>query len=102
MERRTQARPTGLFLTLCAAMLLLAMVSQQPWAAGPRGYAKGALAPLEAAMMTVSDRVGGFTAVFGDNTGLRADNQRLQEQNAALQRQIAELQAGTTSRCARP
>jgi rod shape-determining protein MreC len=93
MERRTQARPTGLFLTLCAAMLLLAMVSQQPWAAGARSYAKGAIAPLEQAMMAASDRVGSITAVFGDNARLRADNQRLREQNAELRRQIAELQA---------
>ena len=93
MERRTQARPTGLFLTLCAAMLLLAMISQQPWAAGARSYAKGAIAPLEQAMTAVSDRVGTITAVFGDNATLRADNQRLQAQNAELQRQIAELQA---------
>jgi rod shape-determining protein MreC len=93
VERRTQARPTGLFLTLCAAMLLLAMVSQQPWAAGARSYAKGAIAPLEQAMMAAGDRVGAVTAVFGDNAALRANNQRLQEQNAELQRQIAELQA---------
>jgi rod shape-determining protein MreC len=78
---------------LCAAMLLLAMVSQQPWAAGARSYAKGVIAPLEQAMMAASDHAGSITAVFGDNTALRADNQRLQEQNAELQRQIAELQA---------
>jgi rod shape-determining protein MreC len=93
MERRTQTRPTGLFLTLCAAMLLLAMVSQQPWAATPRGYAKGALAPLEAAMMSVADRVGRATSVLGDIATLRADNQRLQDQNADLRRQLAELAA---------
>lgn len=93
MERRTQARPTGLFLTLCAAMLLLAMVSQQPWASGARSYAKGAFAPFEQAMTAVSDHLGAITAVFGDNAALRADNQRLQAQNADLQRQIAELQA---------
>jgi rod shape-determining protein MreC len=93
LERRTQARPTGLFLTLCAAMLLLAMVSQQPWAAGARSYAKGVMAPLEQAMTAVSDRVGSATAVLGDNAGLRADNQRLQQQNAELRRQVAELQA---------
>src|SRR5437899_6490363 len=74
-------------------MLLLAMVSQQPWAAGARSYVKGAIAPLEQAMMGAGDRVGAFTAVFGDNGALRANNQRLQEQNAELQRQIAELQA---------
>jgi rod shape-determining protein MreC len=78
---------------LCAAMLLLAMVSQQPWAAGARSYAKGVIAPLEQAMMAASDRAGSITAGFGDNAALRADNQRLQEQNAELQRQIAELQA---------
>ena len=93
LERRTQARPTGLFLILCAAMLLLAMLSQQPWAAGPRSYAKGSLAPLEAAMMAASDRVGAFTAVFGDNGRLRTENQRLQDENAELQRQVAQLQA---------
>jgi len=93
LERRTQARPTGLFLTLCAAMLLLAMISQQPWASGARSYAKGAIAPLEQAMTAASDRVGAITAVFGDNATLRADNLRLQAQNADLQRQIAELQA---------
>src|SRR4029077_17992845 len=74
-------------------MLLLAMISQQPWAAGARSYAKGAIAPLEQAMMTASDRVGAITAVFGDNAALRADNKRLQEQNAELQSQIAGLQA---------
>jgi rod shape-determining protein MreC len=74
-------------------MLLLAMLSQQPWAAGARGYAKGAIAPLEEAMTAAGDRVGSLTAVFGDNAALRADNQRLQGQNAELQRQIAELQA---------
>ena len=93
LERTRQARPTGLFLTLCAAMLLLAMVSQQPWAAGARGYAKGVVVPLESALMTVSDRAGSFTAVFGDNARLRADNLRLQQENADLQRQVAELQA---------
>src|SRR5579859_4599067 len=79
MERRTQSRPTGLFLFLCAAMLVLAMVSEQPWAAGARGYAKGLLAPLETAMTAASGRLGAITAGFGDN--------------AALRRQIAELQA---------
>jgi len=74
-------------------MLLLAMVSQQPWASGARSYAKGAIVPLEQAMTAVSDRLGAVTAVLGDNAALRADNQRLQAQNADLQRQVAELQA---------
>src|SRR5579859_48766 len=93
MERRTQSRPTGLFLFLCAAMLVLAMVSEQPWAAGARGYAKGLLAPLETAMTAASGRLGAITAGFGDNAALRARNQKLVDENAALRRQIAELQA---------
>jgi len=93
LERRTRPRSTGLFLTLCASMLLLAMITQQPWAAGLRGEAKALLAPLEGVMTAVSDRVTGITAGFGDVAGLRAQNQRLQDQNAALRRQVAELQA---------
>jgi rod shape-determining protein MreC len=82
-----------LFLTLSAAMLLLAMVTQQPWAAGARGEAKALLEPLEATMMAASDRVAGWTSGLGDTAALRAENQRLQDQNAALQRQVAQLQA---------
>jgi rod shape-determining protein MreC len=93
LERRTRPRSTGLFLTLCAAMLLLAMVTQQPWAAGVRGEMKALLEPLEAAMTAVSDRAGAIASGFGDVAGLRADNQRLKDENAALNRQVAELQA---------
>ena len=93
MERRTRPRPTRLFLTLCAGLLLLAMLSQQPWAAGPRGFAKGALAPLEAAMTAVGDRVSQLTSGFGDSSRLRAENDQLKAQNAELQRQLAQLQA---------
>jgi len=91
--RRTQSRHTGLFLTLCASMLLLSMVSQQPWAAGPRGFAKGALEPLEAAMIGVSDRTGQLASVLGDVSSLRTQNQRLEQENADLRRQLAELNA---------
>jgi rod shape-determining protein MreC len=93
VERRTKSRSTGLFGTLCAAMLVLAMVSQQPWAAGARGLAKGAIVPLEATMMAASDRIGSITGMFGDIATLRAQNQRLQDQNAELRRQVAELNA---------
>src|SRR5258706_221266 len=93
LERRTQPRSTGLFLTLSALMLLLAMVTQQPWAAGARGEAKALLAPLEAAMTAMADRADGVMEGFGDVAGLRADNQRLRDQNAVLQRELAELQA---------
>src|SRR5919109_2622557 len=93
MVRRTQSRHTGLFLTLCAAMLLLSMLTQQPWAAGARGFAKGALEPLEAAMTAMSDRAGQWMSVLGDVSSLRAQNQRLANENADLRRQIAELNA---------
>ena len=93
LERRTQPRSTGLFLTLSALMLLLAMITQQPWAAGARGEAKALLAPLEAAMTAMADRADGVMEGFGDVAGLRADNQRLRDQNAVLQRELAELQA---------
>lgn len=74
-------------------MLLLAMLSQQPWAAGARGYAKSSLEPLESAMIVVAGEVGRVTSIFGDVASLRADNQRLEHQNSALQRQIAQLEA---------
>jgi rod shape-determining protein MreC len=74
-------------------MLLLAMVTQQPWAAGVRGQTKALLEPLEAAMTSISDRVGAWTAGFGDTAALRAESQRLEDQNAALRQQIAQLQA---------
>lgn len=93
MERRTRPRPTRLFLTLCAGLLLLAMVSQQPWAAGARGFAKGAIAPLEGWLTAAGDRASGLTSSFGDSEQLRAENARLKAQNAALQRQVAQLQA---------
>ena len=60
-------------------MLMLSMVSQQPWAAGPRGFAKGALEPLEAAMIGVSDRTGQLASVLGDVSSLRTQNQRLEQ-----------------------
>src|SRR5256714_2018656 len=93
MERRTRPRPTRLFLTLCAALLLLAMVSQQPWAAGPRGFAKGALAPHEGLLTAAGDRTMQLTSAFADSSQLRTENAQLKAQKADLQRQVAQLQA---------
>ena len=93
MYVRTQSRSTGLFLSLCATMLALAILSQQSWAAGARGAAKSALAPLESAMTGV---VGGYdhlTSVFGDVSSLEAENRRLKASDAALMRQVVELNA---------
>ena len=78
---------------LCAGLLLLAMVSQQPWAAGPRGFAKSALAPFEAALTWVGNGASQLTGGWGDNSTMRAENARLKSQNADLQRQVAQLQA---------
>jgi hypothetical protein len=48
--------PTG-SSALCAAMLVLAMVTQQSWAEGARGVAKSALAPFEEGMTQVAVRL---------------------------------------------
>jgi rod shape-determining protein MreC len=90
---KSPSRSTGLFLTLCAAMLLLAMLSQQPWAAGARGAARSALAPAEELMTSVATQVDRVTAVFGDVSTLRAENARLRAADEALRRQIVELNA---------
>jgi rod shape-determining protein MreC len=93
VEGRAQSRSTGLFLALCAAMLILAMVTQQSWAEGARGAAKAALAPLEEGTTQLASSFDRVTAVLGDISTLRAKNQRLQAENQALQRQVAELSA---------
>lgn len=93
MYGRTQSRSTGLFLSMCAVLLLLAMVSQQSWAAGARGAAKSALAPFEFALTSTADRLGRVTSVLGDVSALRARNQQLLAEDAALRRQVVELNA---------
>jgi len=93
MYGRAQPRSTGLFLTLCAAMLLVAMVSQQSWAAGVRGAAKSALAPVESAMTSIATQADRVTAVFGDVSSLRRENQRLRAADEAMRRQVVELSA---------
>jgi rod shape-determining protein MreC len=93
VEGRTQSRSTGLFLALCAAMLVLALVTQQTWATGARGAAKAALAPLEQGMMLVASGFERTTSALGDISTLKAENQRLADENQALRRQVAELSA---------
>ena len=90
---KSPSRSTGLFLMLCAAMLLLAMLSQQPWAAGARGMARSAIAPAEEAMTSLAAQVDRVTAVFGDFSALRAENARLRAADEALRRQVVELNA---------
>lgn len=74
-------------------MVLLAMLSEQTWAAGARGAAKSALAPLESAMTQASRNLDRVTSVLGDISALRAENQRLQAADVALRRQVIELDA---------
>src|SRR5260370_32572621 len=93
MEGKARSRWRGRFLVLVAAMLALAVLSQQSWAAGVRGTAKGALAPLEAQMMSLAATVERATAVFGDIASLRDQNQKLTAENQDLKRQLAELNA---------
>lgn len=93
MYARTRSRSTGRFLVLTAAMLALAVLSQQSWAAGARATAKSALAPLESQMMAFASFVERSTAIFGDISSLRTQNQRLSAENQDLKRQVAELNA---------
>jgi len=72
-------------------MLMLAMLSQQPWAAGARGAAKSALAPFESGLTSLADQFQRVTSAMGDISTLRADNARLEATNAALQREVVEL-----------
>jgi rod shape-determining protein MreC len=78
---------------MCAAMLLVAMVSQQSWAAGARGVAKSALAPFESGLTAAAAQLDRVTTVLGDISTLRAQNQQLLADDAALRRQVAELDA---------
>src|SRR5712692_3813582 len=93
MYGRARSRSTGRFLFLGAAMLVLAVLSQQSWAAGFRGTAKSALAPLEAQMMSAASSVERVTAILGDISSLRAQNEALSAENQDLKRQLAELSA---------
>ena len=74
-------------------MLVLAVVTQQTWAAGARGAAKAALAPLEQGMMLVASGFDRASSALGDISTLKAENQRLAAENQVLRRQVAELSA---------
>ena len=93
MYGRAQSRSTGLFLLLCAAALVLAIVSQQSWAAGPRGAAKSALAPLEEAMAGAAEQYDRFASGFGDVSALRAENSELRAADDSMRRQLVQLDA---------
>jgi len=90
---RARSRSSGFFLTLGAAMIALAIVTQQSWAVGPRDAAKSLLAPLESIMTSVAVQAERVTGAFGDVAGLRAENARLRATDAQLQRRLIELNA---------
>ena len=90
---KIQSHATARFLTLFAAMLVVVVLSQQSWAAGPRGAAKSALAPLEQAMTAAANRVENVGSIFGDVSSLRAENARLRAADAALRAQVVQLDA---------
>src|SRR5258708_24803106 len=81
-------------------MLLLAMLSEQTWAAGARGAVKSALAPLEVVMTQLAGNVDRVTTVFGDVSTLRAENRRLAAADQALRRPGGELNAGAKENAA--
>ena len=81
-----------MFLTSAMLLFLLALLSQVPIAAGPRGYLKGAMAPLTAAGVSLYGQVDGAVGVVTEASRLRADDRRLAAENASLRRQVAELQ----------
>lgn len=90
---KSSSNSTGLFLLLCAVMLLVAMLSQQPWAAGPRGAARSALAPFEQTMTSVANQITRMASILGDVSSLRAENTRLRVADEQLRRQVVELNA---------
>lgn len=91
--RRAQSHSSGLFLTSVVLLFLLALLSQVPLAAAPRGFLKGAVAPLTAAATGLYLQVDGAVGVVTEASHLRADDRRLASENASLRRQVAELQA---------
>ncbi len=72
-------------------MVLLTMLSQQPWASGAVGAMKSALAPWQGAVTSFGGQLDRVTSVFGDVATLRAENQRLRDADEQLRRQVIEL-----------
>jgi rod shape-determining protein MreC len=93
MNRRAQSRSSGLFLGSAGALIVLILLTQLPGASAPRGYLKGALAPLAVVTSGLLDWAGGGLAVMRDAGRLRSEDEKLSAENAALRRQVAELQA---------
>lgn len=93
MNRRAQSRSSGFFIGTAACLLVLVVITQLPAAAGPRGFVKGAMAPLTVVTSSFLDGAGRGLAVVADASRLRSDNQRLLAENADLRRRVTELDA---------
>ena len=87
----TPSMSGGMFLTLCAAMVLLSVITAQPWASGPVGVAKSALAPIQGGLTAAGEQVDRVTSFFGDASTLRTENQQLRAADEQLRRQVLEL-----------
>lgn len=91
LRARRRSPSTPLFIALCASMAVLTALTAQPWAAGARGAAKGALSPVAAAVTSVVGQVDRFTSLFGNNAQLHAEDQRLRTADEELRAQLLQL-----------
>ncbi|HEX6489200.1 MAG TPA: rod shape-determining protein MreC [Candidatus Dormibacteraeota bacterium] len=89
VRARTGERSTGAFLLAASALIALALITDLPAMAGPRGALRGILAPPEAVMSALAAGAGDVAGVFGDIASLRSANGRLRAENADLRRQVA-------------
>lgn len=99
-KARRRAASTRLFLALCAAMVLLSVLSGQPWASGARGAAKSALPPVEGVVTSWVARADVFTSMFGNTSLLRAENQRLRAADEQLRAQVLQLDSASRENAA--
>lgn len=91
--RPPRSRAGGAYLSWAAVLIGLVLLTQLPIMAGPRGLARGALAPFESGATAAVQGAAGAAAVFGDIATLRDENRRLAARNAQLQAEVAQLQA---------
>lgn len=91
VQPKRRSTSSGLFVVLCAAMVVLSMVTQQSWASGAVGAAKSPLAEIQGALISVGARVDRVTSMFGDVSSLREENQRLRVADEQLRNQVLEL-----------
>ena len=89
MESRPGERAGGPFLAAAAALVALTLLTELPWLQGPRGAARGAIAPAEAAMSALAAGAEDVFGLFGDIATLRAQEGALATENASLRGRLA-------------